>query len=390
MRIRHLLKIFGLFFSMLLVLSIVVYGIQSLFLKEDMPFFKGVFSGALYIMGYGDSVTASRAFQSILAVIGLFGLNIFAACITVNLFWRIKDVALSDAAKVTFDNGKYYLTLIVINKGVDIVHFQASLLFHKPKSNAHDVYSKAWSYPIIKKGEPFVMNIPLDEDEKLRDRLRSMLFFQPDMKMVATFSYADSRTGYESVRVMSYNRDKITVVQHSEKFYEWLIGNAYPLDLSLIRPINEGTIKLNHCESGGLQAMIDFKVLNDRCEHPDFVMAAFINRRQAWEWCYKFRRNAFLNITMNGTANIKALLFEVKTVDDQVYQREVPVSVDMDTKAIKLSDLFQTEDQCIGIREVCFTVKKEYINPPDTEATLFIKRIEMVLPGQPEDDVETD
>ncbi len=390
MRIRQLLKIFGIFLASLVVLSIVVYGVQLLFLKEDMPFFKGILGGALFVMGYGDSVTASKTMQGILAVIGLVGLNFLAAFITVNLFWRIKDVTLADVAKVISVDGKYYLTFMVVNKGADIVNFQASLLFHKSKSNVLDVHSKAWSYPIIKKGDPYTIKVPLNDDEILRDRLRSMLFFQPDMKMVATFSYADSRTGYESVRVMSYSKEKVSIMQHSEKFFDWLIGNAYPLDLGLIRPINEGTIKLHPYEGGGLQAIINFNVHNDRCEYPDFVMAAFINKRQPWEWSYKFRRNAFLNITMQGTSNIDTVMLEIKTIDDRVYQRGIPVTVDLDTKALKLSDLFKSEDQCVGIREVCFTVKKEYINPPDTEATLFIKRIEIVLPGQPEDYLDTD
>lgn len=367
---------------------------------------KYVQSTFLYILGYGDPASNSQLIKSILAMIGFVSLSLMSAHITVNLFWRIKDVRINEFVSIKRDKDRYFLTFAITNHGGDICNAEAKFSFFDVISNEMEDYPAIRTIPILKRGTTWQIDIPVVIGSVLCEYLRLMHYCNQKIKMIITYTYSDVKTGQQSIRVKEYGIDNMRaeigqevenpkanaeknisnnmpVKDHNNEFTEWLRMNTYPIDLMMLRPINEGTIVLTH-QTDGIKSVVDFSKPNDRRELPTYAAIAYIYKRFVFDMCYLYKKGASFLITAHCSENLQKMHLEVKNeLGEELKPYPLPITQEMKTMVVPIRKIFESIEQCSSITEMLFVIYKDYLVDSEKPAEFFIEKIEIRLPDVP-------
>lgn len=427
MKIKRMGKVILVFITFLIMLALVItmiryFGNVGASITDTIDYFGNSISS---ILGNENLAEHDVWLTNLFALVGVISITFFTAHLTVNLFWRTHDVLISDTMAIWKRNDRYMASVLIGNKGEPICRIGVSLSFFEKSGKFISDCVGEKKISLLDKNYAYKFDFPLDNDEPaLRKALRQILSVKTDQELVAVFTYVDTKTGQESMRLKKYDIRTIYTTRlktgfvtadqqkrvfsqfkdvekdsiQNKKFQDYINGKSYPLDLSKMRLINEGTIKYHTEAFTGSEfqdytddnlymklVSINFLNPNENGEIPPFVMLCLLHNHRPVDWSEYYEDDLLVRITLKGSPDIKKIDLEVKTTNDSVGRITIPVCETAKTEEIKLRDLFEEKNELRYMREFCLVIWRSYI--VSTAASLFIERIELAYPEAPVDPV---
>lgn len=385
MKIRKILRTIIIFIAAMVLICFLLSIILSAVTGNSEGILKTTLNYLLYIIGYGSLMHDSLIVQDLFGVFGIVTISILSAYTTVNLFWRVDDVLVSNNMIIWKDpKGKYYASVLIGNKGKNICKLELSITAYDERKNPIGDLGKTFTYPLLIKNGIWKINLPI-EGGFLFDVLRTMRKERRDCRLYATFEYVDSETGQSSIIVKEYSPETIFVSSVREGFYsldadrklrwkqfknidkllkednifnDWICRNIVSFDLSKAKPINKEHIKLGCAEMDGmmcvLQADVDFGSTNNQ---PDFVMALLDFNSPYQDWSSYISRESDFQIEISGDCGIPEIQLEIKDKSgEKLVDEKITVTQNVAMHSFKLNNSTEINPECFSeIKEICFT-----------------------------------
>jgi hypothetical protein len=348
----------------------------------------------LYIIGYGSLIHENLILQDLFGVFGIVTISILSAYLTVNLFWRVDDVFISNHIAIwESEDEKYHASILVGNKGKNLCKLELSLVAYDENKNYMGDLGKTFAYPLLIKNGIWKIDMPINNGF-LYEVLRTIRKGRKDCMIYATFEYVDSETGQSSIKVNEYDSDHIFVSNIKEGFYnssvcekklkwnqfkcidkniegdfifnDWICRNIIGFDLNQVKPINKNNIKIitngnDVDKSFILQADVDFCNTNN---HPDFVMALLEFTAPYQDWSGYYSKGSYFQFEISGDEGISDIQLEIKDKSGAKLIDEKIIVTEVNTKhTFKLNSNKNFNPESFSeIKEICFTV----FNKPNT------------------------
>lgn len=386
MKVRKILRTIMIFVVAMILICLLLSIILSAVTDNSEGILNTTLNYLLYIIGYGSLIHDSLLVQDLFGVFGIVTISILSAYTTVNLFWRVDDVLVSNNMIIWKNpKNKYYASVLIGNKGKNICKLELSIIAYDERKNPIGDLGKTFTYPLLIKNGIWKIDFPI-EGGFLFDVLRTIRKERKDCRLYATFEYVDSETGQSSIIVKEYSTESIYVSSAREGFYssdvdkklrwkqfknidkflqkdiifnDWICRNIVSFDLSKAKPINKEQIKLGCAELEGktcvLQADVDFGDTNNK---PDFVMALLDFNNPYQDWSSYLSRESDFQIEISGDDGIPEIQLEIKDKSgDKLIDEKISVTQNITMHSFKLNKSNDTNPECFSeIKEICFTV----------------------------------
>lgn len=395
MKLRKIIRTIIIFIVTMILICILFSVLLSVITGNSEDIFNRTLNYLLYIIGYGSLIHDNLILQDLFGILGIVTVSILSAYLTVNLFWRVDDVFISNNIAIWEGaNDKYYASVLVGNKGKNICKLELSFVAYDENKNYIGDLGKNIEYPLLINNGIWKIDMPVNNGFWF-DVLRTIRKGTKGCMVYATFEYVDSETGQSSIKVQEYDSDHIFVSKaeegfinssHTEKkmswkqfkqididkakdmvFTDWICKNIISFDLSLFKPINKDNIVINVINNGdnkgfSLKANVDFFSTNNP---PDFAMALleFISPYQDWSSYYS--KGANFQFEISGDEGISDLQLEIKDKTGAKLIDEKIMVTDIITKhSFKLNNYKNLGPESFSeIKEICFTVFNKHKQP---------------------------
>lgn len=340
----------------------------------------------LYTIGYGESKESLLA-QNIFALIGIVTVTLMTTYLTINLFWRMDDVKISSQIPIWLEeNNKYFASVLIANEGEGICKLKGD--FMACDDNGEEISkSKSFEKPLLIKKSFWKIDIPV-ENSFLYKVLRTMRKWKLFCRLYLTFSFVDTATGQESIKVVEYTENDIFAVEMpggfsaepgrkwkeraelqkssvaDKVFDDWICRNVIPLFPGAAIPIeNGGKIYILPAADGGFLAEADFSC---GCAYNEthFVMALLDYRANPMDWSTYYSENAVFLAELSGNDEIGKVTIEIKSNGRkrELLKKEVKVSQEAAVFCFPLQEMIEknADEEIIesfeSVSEICFTV----------------------------------
>jgi len=425
-KLKKILKIIAIFILGIIVLCVLYSVTMSIFYKndnEETNILNSTLKYLLYTIGYGD-ISTNLVVQNTFATIGIISISLLSTFLTINLFWRIDDVKINKSILISKGNkNKYYATLLVWNMGADICRLEGSFIAYDNFGNAIVECSDKFNYPLLIKKSVWKIEIPI-ENTFLYEILRNMRKWKKNCKLYFTFSFVDTSTGQESIKVMEYSSDNIFAVSPEnvckveikkkqnwrllnklEKsknlddiFTKWLCGNTITYNLRDTKPIENGgklslypdVLPLSEKEilEGAeehefLKAEVNFYKKRGEGDGLPFVMALLDFNSNPLDWSSHYSENGLFHVELSGSTEIDSLVVQIKYGEsrEKILDKTVSLTNARVTFDFSLQDMLNDKDvdakvfTCI--KEICFTVFSKNMTKLKGEFCIYHCEIEI-------------
>jgi len=377
-------------FFVAVILICAVYSTGWAILNADSGGFAAVPELALeyflFTIGYGES-SESLLVQNMFALIGIVTITLMTTYLTINLLWRIDDVKISSQIPIWLqENNKYYASVLIANEGADICKLKAD--FMACDENGEEI-SKSQSFikPLLIKKSFWKIDIPV-ENSFFYEVLRVMRKWKRYCRLYLTFSFVDTSTGQESIKVVEYAEDDIFAVETpggflnepgpkwkqrtelkkwpatDKAFDEWICRNIIPFTLSDAKSINNGgKITILPAAEGGFLAKVKFPK-GPMYKETDFVMALLDFKASPMDWLPYCSENAEFQAELSGHEGIKAVTIEIKSNGrkQELLKKDVELSQEAKVYSYPLQEMvekgadMEIVNSFESVGEICFTV----------------------------------
>lgn len=394
MKIRKIIKTVIIFIVTMILICVLFAVILSVITGSSKDLFERTLNYMLYIIGYGGLIHDNIILQDIFGILGIVTVSILSAYLTVNLFWRVDDVFLSNNIAIwKSSNEKYYTSALVGNKGKNICKLVLTFVAYDEDKNFIGDLGKIYEYPLLIKNGIWKIDMPLNNGFWF-DVLRTIRKGRKGCTVYATFEYVDSETGQSSIKVQEYDTDHIFVSNTNEGFYSgsysekkrwkqfkqidkniekdlvftyWICKNIIAFDLNLVKPINKENIEIITIENVGnkslyLQANVNLSNTNNP---PDFVMALFEFISPYQDWSGYYSKGASFQFEISGDEGISNIQLEIKNKSGAKLIDEKIIVTDVITKhSFKLNSYKNHSPESFAeVKEICFTVFNKHNTP---------------------------
>ncbi len=118
MKVRKIIRTITIFIFTMILICILFAVLLSVVTGNSEDILNRTLNYLLYIIGYGSLIHDNLILQDLFGILGIVAVSILSAYLTVNLFWRVDDVFISNNIAIWESaNKKYYARLLVGNKG---------------------------------------------------------------------------------------------------------------------------------------------------------------------------------------------------------------------------------------------------------------------------------
>lgn len=420
MKVRKIIKTIIIFIAAMILICVFLSVFLSITTGNSGEILSRTLNYLLYIIGYGSLIHDNLLLQDLFGIFGIVAVSILSAYITVNLFWRVDDVFISNHISIWKSaNDKYHASIIVGNKGKNICKLELSIVAYDENKNSIGEMGKTFSYPLLIKNGIWKIDIPIDNGF-LFDVLRTIRKGRKDCMVYTTFEYVDSETGQSSIKVQEYNSDHIFVSSIKEGFYyssecekkmkwqqfknivkdsqedfnfnNWICRNIIAFDLNKAKPINKEQIELltdGNSEANGcvLKANVDFNTTNNP---PDFVMALLEFNNPYQDWSSYYSNGSSFQIEISGNEGISDIQLEIKDkLGSKLIDEKIIISKVITKHSFKFNKNNDMNPESFSeIKEICFTVFKK--SKASNKGNFKIYSCEILIDeeNKPQDDTE--
>ena len=386
MKYKTLLRVSLFFFLFLLGAVLAISLIRHAVLggpdiSDSMSFFGKLFS---FMLGHGEPVGGHVLLVNVFALIGLIFTTVFTAHLTVNLFWRLKDVVISEKMIIEIVEGKYIASIDIRNKGNDIYKLEALLSFYDESGHFVSDCGSEPLLPLLSGHNNDTLRFPIDgTNVNLKDALRQLVVPGSKKMLTLVLTYVDSKTGQETIRQMNYGHDAIDIPV--EEIRNWVTREAYRFNLGALKPVNVGAIVVNRDGlPNSISATIDIEAMNNLKDDSRFVMLFFDYKKKPQDWSEFHRKSLVLQIEFICSPNLAKMIIEFKSIAEPLIAREIDVKETTEQEEyrvykVPLNSVYSDPLQFESLFELCVVVRPDCITDAALgESTLQINSIRLV------------
>lgn len=388
MKVKKIFKTIIIFISAMILICILLSLLISISSGSTQDILNRTLNYLLYIIGYGSLMHDNLLLQDLFGVLGIVTLSIMSAYLTVNLFWRVDDVFISNNIAVwkSSDSSKYNASVLIGNKGKNICKLEVSFVAYDENKNPIGEMGKTYTYPLLIKGGLWKIDMPI-ENGFLFDMLRIIRQGRKNCLIYAIFEYVDSETGQGSIKVQEYSSKEVFVSQNMSGFDEdsecdkklkwkqfnlldkdmfednnfsnWICRNIISFDLGKAKPINNNHISLliesdNVTKELILNAEVDFGTTNNP---PEFAMALLDFNKPFQDWTSYYLKGSYFQFEISGDDGINEIQLEIKNSSGQkLIDRKINVTNMLTKHSFKLNNIDINPECFSEVKEICFTV----------------------------------
>ena len=365
-----ILKILGIFFGCLLGISLIWYLIESINSAGEGA--NSVIDYILYLIGYGDLEIQNHYSLTVFSIISLFTLTLMSSVFTVNLFEIRSKAKILPVIGFTEGRSGYEAHASVKTIGKDIYDVTAVLI----AKIGDELYSEEIYLPYIPKKSVHKLKLSFDIGSPLYKYMRASIEGKTDITpLIITLTYTDIEGGQEYKSCTKFNYSKESKdFGYSQKdllldIEDYLCCDEFSIDLAKVNAINDEDITLSFEKSNGMQsytnimhAQVNMTSRSDY-EPKSFVMACLSDFGET-DW----RKYADLGYHLDLEYLVKGRMivtFEFKYGEKniKVYRQSLHPNVEEKRFTLDLNSDAISYDELANVREICFTVFYEDIDP---------------------------
>lgn len=346
-KLRKILETIAIFIIIMLVISF-IFSLIS-FIKQDITLSQvrqktGLYF--LYTIGYG-ALDEDVSVQNILAMIGLIALALMSTYLTINLFWRIDDVKLSNKI-ILKDN---MLNFEFTNSGRSICDVKASFVIYDPTYGENIGDPKEYTMPIIISKSKWNLKVSLNETFWYKSIYN--LLSNKNGKLFCTYSFVDTKNGQSSIRVQEIVKENIIKNGKALQFSEF----TEPVIISSknLLPCEYGSKVRLSKEEGFINMHYE---INKNADDKNFAMAYYDYKSNNLNLGKFDKEKTYLEFSVSSAKKLK-LNFEIKFSGGSQVTKIYELDENMQTVNIPLSEV-KADLNLENIIEICYTVFKEY------------------------------
>ena len=292
----------------------------------------------LYTIGYG-ALEGDSVIQNILAMVGIISLALMTTFLTINLFWRLDDVKLNK--EIFYEND--HLKISFRNRGQTICDMKATFVLYDENHSENILDPKEYYMPILVKKSAW--NITPNLNETFWYKVVHSLLTTTDKKLYCVFSFVDTKSGQNSIKVEQITRNNIKN-GHDILTYEEFIKPIILQCQNLLPIENNGTLSISKTEV----VDINYK-FSKKSDDNSFVMLYYDFHEQFLNFEKYNKDDTYLEVPFKSSNNINVCI-EIKLANSTISRK---ITINNQEKIVRLS-LKDIPNNLEEIREICYTI----------------------------------
>lgn len=326
-------------FLIVMITICFVFSLYKVFINEIQPteIFNETGLYFLYAIGYG-ALEGDSAIQSILAMVGIVSLALMTTFLTIDY---LDDVKLNK--EIIYKNN--FLKMQFINKGKAICDIKVAFALYDKYTSENIVDPKEYYMPILPKNSTW--NLLLDLNETFGYKAVYYLLSTNDKKLYCTFSFVDTQTGQNSIKVEEITKNNIKVANRLLEFKEFIQPTILPCK-NLMPIENNGHIQIENKDD---TVSINYS-FNGKANYDSFVMAYYNFHEFPLNLEKYNKETTYLEFMIKSKDDIK-LKFDLILLNYSITAKNIEINSEAKTIRINLKDILDNIEQ---VKEIRYTI----------------------------------